>query len=131
MAIQMLLPPLGAVQTEPQAIRLRIEDGAQELEVALDKPICLGRIDPVSGRSTVIDLEASGGLEKGVSRCHARLSKQGAELVIEDLGSRNGTYLNAQRLLPFTPQIVQDGDYLHLGLLLVQVKILTGPAGRN
>lgn len=36
--------------------------------------------------------------EEGVSRYHARLSIDGTELVLEDLGSTNGTYVNSKRV---------------------------------
>ena len=108
---------LGAVQT----IQLKIDRVAEPLEVSLDKPVFLGRLDPIEGVDLVIDLEAFGGLEKGVSRCHARLVRQDDALVIEDLGSRNGTFVNAQRLEPHQPEALQDGDYLHLGLMMMQI----------
>lgn len=44
------------------------------------------------------DVEVSLPSDPVVSREHARLSRRGARLVIDDLGSRNGTWVDGQRL---------------------------------
>ncbi len=44
---------------------------------------------------------------------HARVSREGHLLVIEDLGSTNGTYLNEQPLTG--PQPLHDGDRIRIG----------------
>jgi LysM repeat protein len=48
-----------------------------------------------------------------VSRYHARLTWQGDKWVIEDLGSRNGTFINAQQIT--TPTILASGAQLRFG----------------
>ncbi len=44
---------------------------------------------------------------------HARIAKQGPVVVIEDLGSTNGTYLNDELLTG--PQPLHDGDRIRIG----------------
>lgn len=44
---------------------------------------------------------------------HARISREGHVVVIEDLGSTNGTYLNEQPLTG--PQPLHDGDRIRIG----------------
>ncbi len=44
---------------------------------------------------------------------HARISRQGRTLVIEDLGSTNGTYLNGELLNGPAP--LRDGDTIRIG----------------
>jgi predicted component of type VI protein secretion system len=44
---------------------------------------------------------------------HARISRQGHVVVIEDLGSTNGTYLNEQPLNG--PQPLHPGDRIRIG----------------
>jgi hypothetical protein len=44
---------------------------------------------------------------------HARISRQGPVVVIEDLGSTNGTYLNEELLTG--PQPLHDGDRIRIG----------------
>jgi len=48
-----------------------------------------------------------------VSRCHARVVVEGTAATIEDLGSKNGTYLNGQRLQQ--PVLLTDGDEIWIG----------------
>ena len=44
---------------------------------------------------------------------HARISRQGRAVVIEDLGSTNGTYLNEEPLSG--PQPLHEGDRIRIG----------------
>jgi DNA-binding winged helix-turn-helix (wHTH) protein len=50
---------------------------------------------------------------RGVSRRHARIVVGEDETVIEDLGSKNGTFLREQRLA--APMTLEDGDVVRLG----------------
>jgi len=49
----------------------------------------------------------------GVSRSHACLYSRENNLILEDCGSRNGTYLNGSRIAGRAP--VRDGDIIHVG----------------
>lgn len=60
-----------------------------------------------------------------VSRRHARIVVAGGGGVVEDLGSKNGTYVNDRRVEGPTP--VADGDQVRIGLLLFTLR-LTSPA---
>ena len=51
--------------------------------------------------------------DAGVSRHHARLSRQAGALFLEDLGSSAGTFVNGRRVSARTP--VQAGDDLRIG----------------
>src|SRR5438445_2158219 len=63
------------------------------------------------GRSSMNDLPIS---DKMLSRQHARIVKDDdGGLVVEDLGSRNGTFLNGDRLA--MPQPLKAGDRITLG----------------
>ncbi|HEY8075530.1 MAG TPA: FHA domain-containing protein, partial [Labilithrix sp.] len=46
--------------------------------------------------------------EVGVSRVHARLRRLGPEVVIEDAGSANGTFVNGRRIQE--PTVLKEGD---------------------
>lgn len=61
--------------------------------------------------------------DRFLSRQHSRLFRQGGELLVEDLGSRNGTLLNGQKVLRPTP--VQPGDVLAISN--TQIRILEPP----
>ena len=58
----------------------------------------------------------------GVSRRHARILAEGDRFTLEDLGSKNGTYLRDQRLSPSAE--LADGDELRLGQTLLVFRIL-------
>ena len=50
-----------------------------------------------------------------VSRHHARIRNEGAEWIVEDLGSKNGTGVNGTPLAGPTP--VHEGDVLTFGMI--------------
>ncbi len=117
-------PPLS---TRPLTIRLRIatqagmNNGARELQVSLVKPIRLGRTDPMYDIFPEVDLTQDMGREQGVSREHTCIFQQGNTVKIEDLGSTNGTLLNGERLDPYMPETLRDGDQFQMGELLIEV----------
>lgn len=51
-------------------------------------------------------------IDDGVSRKHARLLIQANRIVIEDLGSRNGTFVNGQKI---SSHELHDGDKIEVG----------------
>jgi DNA-binding winged helix-turn-helix (wHTH) protein len=53
----------------------------------------------------------------GVSRHHARIVVAGGEATLEDLGSKNGTFLRGQRLE--APTLLSDGERFQLGRQLL------------
>lgn len=63
----------------------------------------------ILGRSPDCDVVLDAG---AVSRQHARIVRRGDELLLEDLKSRNGTYLNGQALSQ--PTGLSDGDLLRI-----------------
>ena len=57
-----------------------------------------------------------------VSRHHARVRVSSTEVTIEDLSSKNGTYLRNERLL--SPSPLTDGDEIRLGSVVVKLRIV-------
>jgi pSer/pThr/pTyr-binding forkhead associated (FHA) protein len=68
------------------------------------------------GRDLANDVPIS---DPEVSRRHARFIMQADGIVIEDLGSTNGTFINGQRIS--TPQILHAGDVITFGENIVMV----------
>jgi DNA-binding winged helix-turn-helix (wHTH) protein len=62
----------------------------------------------------------------GVSRHHARILVSNGEATLEDLGSKNGTYLKGERI---TSAHLSDGDEIRLGTasLTFRIKAPLGP----
>jgi RNA polymerase subunit RPABC4/transcription elongation factor Spt4 len=77
--------------------------------------VVVGRADALSGVTPDLNLEPYAGELAGLSRRHARLWIQQDQYWIEDLNSVNWTYLNQQRLTPEQPQLLNDGDLLRMG----------------
>jgi len=57
-----------------------------------------------------------------VSRCHARIVVAGTTATIEDLGSKNGTYLNGQRLQKTA--LLANGDEIWIGRSVARLRFL-------
>jgi hypothetical protein len=85
----------------------------------LNNPVLLGRqfLLDQEEQCDRLDLTDLGGFEHGVSRVHCLLQRRGTCLVVIDLGSSNGTYLNDLRLLPHQEYVLTHGDRLILGTL--------------
>ena len=61
-----------------------------------------------------------------VSRRHARIRISGTEAVIEDLGSKNGTFVSGERVS--TPVQLKDGDEIRIGSVVSRFR-MTLPKG--
>jgi DNA-binding winged helix-turn-helix (wHTH) protein len=60
----------------------------------------------------------------GVSRQHARIVVASEGATLEDLGSKNGTYLHEQRVTSASP--LADGDVFRLGRLVLEFRLVQG-----
>jgi hypothetical protein len=58
-----------------------------------------------------------------VSRRHARILVEGPLVTIEDLGSKNGTYVGARRLA--APRRLDDGDEILIGSALLTFRVFS------
>jgi predicted component of type VI protein secretion system len=63
-----------------------------------------------------------------VSRRHARISVQGGAVVVEDLGSTNGTYVNDQPIN--APRALNPGDKVRIGLTVLELRTRQQVAAR-
>jgi hypothetical protein len=90
------------------------------LTVEPDRPLLLGRGSSAQGE---IDLDQYDALTHGVSRKHAMLRPDAREdqLLLVDMGSTNGTFVNEEQLSPNLPYTVHDGDTIRLGRLVMHV----------
>ena len=113
----------GSKISEPWGVRLTIGNRRREIEVSLDRIIFLGRVDPSSDVFPDVDLTEHGP-GKNISRRHASIQKREGRITIEDMGSVNGTYVNGNRLEPYLPVTLRNGDILHLGRLRVEVEVV-------
>lgn len=102
-----------------------IEIGRTSTPLVLRLPpkraLILGRDDPAASDRPDIDLIPYGGFQLGISRRHAALEISGKRLMISDLKSSNGTFLNGERLDPHEPYQVRDGDEVRLGNMHLKI----------
>lgn len=106
----------GAIKT----LVLSIEEGGR-IELPLSKEVIIGRLDAGRAIFPDVDLTNEQGIDKGISRRHARISRRETQVFLEDLNSLNGTFLNATRLVPELPYPLKDGDQVQLGKLLLTI----------
>lgn len=74
------------------------------------KTFLLEKEEILLGRDLANDIPIS---DPEISRRHARFMMQGDSILIEDLGSTNGSFLNGQRIS--SPQQLRAGDVITLG----------------
>jgi hypothetical protein len=91
-----------------------------------------GRDEFTMGRTTErqpippdIDLSAYNAFSSGVSRRHATIRRRGSRVVVLDLDSANGTYVNGKRLGPRQEEPLANGDVIALGKLKIQIRLKT------
>ncbi|MHB8750669.1 MAG: FHA domain-containing protein [Aggregatilineales bacterium] len=104
----------------PHTIALYVGSRREPLIVVVVQQAILGR-EALHDAQVRIDLTHYGGLQKGVSRQHAALKRANNNLVVEDLASRNGTWLNDELLQPYQPAPITSGARLRLGHLELEI----------
>jgi hypothetical protein len=104
-------------------ISLHLIESGQVLPLADRTEFTLGR--SAEGQPIVpdVDLTSYNAYANGVSRLHAAIKLVNNRIVVVDLGSSNGTYLNGVRLSPYIETPVSHGDLIYLGKLKIQVLI--------
>ncbi|HLA43088.1 MAG TPA: FHA domain-containing protein [Aggregatilineales bacterium] len=101
---------------------LKVVDFDDEILCDLSKGwFTLGR-KPQEEDSVHIDFSRYDAADTGVSRLHARITRMHAVLLLEDLGTLNGTYVNRERISAIDPCVLCNGDDIHLGNFRLKVE---------
>ncbi len=92
--------------------QLRVVEPAEQMgrTYDLDDELTLGR---AAGCRVVVD-------DTFVSQIHARVSQRDDQILVEDLGSTNGTYLNRRRVAG--PMVMAPGDRLQVGNTVLELR---------
>lgn len=91
---------------------LVVDDGSNATKVF---PVTRGSL--TIGRATTADIRLD---NAHISRHHARLNRQGELLLVEDLNTVNGTFVNGQAIT--TPYALQPGDLISFGSCTIRVE---------
>jgi pSer/pThr/pTyr-binding forkhead associated (FHA) protein len=95
-----------------------------ERRAGAELPVLIAQTGPLNGQrwilegDLVVGRDPSCGLviaDRQVSRFHARFSRSGDGVILEDLGSKNGTFCNGTRLEE--PVVLSDGDLVQVSLV--------------
>jgi benzoyl-CoA reductase/2-hydroxyglutaryl-CoA dehydratase subunit BcrC/BadD/HgdB len=123
-APQPAAPPAAQPVPPPRATQMTkfrlVTSSGQEIPLSRDNSYILGRDSSKS--PTEIDLTSYGGdASQGVSRSHARLVVTRSRCFLEDLGSKNGTYVNGRRLGSGERCPMTGGEQVTLGRFTLRV----------
>ncbi len=102
-------------------VTLHLLDTGQVLPLAERNEFTLGRVSEGQPIMPDIDLSPYQAYASGVSRLHAVIKRDANRVLLMDLGSSNGTYVNGKRLNPNVEQLLSNGDVIALGKLKIQV----------
>jgi FHA domain len=103
------------------SVALYVDDTEEPLILEVVRQAILGRHEANSRSQPRVDLTPYRAYEKGVSRLHAIIRRGDTGLMVEDLASTNGTWLNDSALEPYIGKPLKSGDRLRLGKLIIEI----------
>ena len=120
--------PLANVQSQSAqevtyTVKFRIEGEEIPLTLVPSQRAMMGRQAPFMLQVPDVDLTAYNAAEHGISRVHAVIDCTRNALHITDLDSRNGTFVNGEKLHPFNAHVLRHTDTIRLGSLSLEVII--------
>jgi len=101
-----------AMVRQLEELLIHVPDGSFQVIPVTAEPISVGR----APSNTLAYPE-----DNGLSRQHFVIERAGADLVLRDLGSKNGTELNAQRVSGST--VLKPGDRIRAGRLAIDYRV--------
>jgi hypothetical protein len=103
------------------SIIVHIRNADEPMILEPSQRIIFGRSDANSIVHPDVDLTPYGAVDMGVSRQHAAIEIGEETVMLIDVGSSNGTFLNGQRLLPNQQRVLRDGDEVRFGKLVAHI----------
>lgn len=102
-------------------ISLHLLESGQIIPISNRSEFTMGRSSENQPIMPDVDFASYKAYEYGVSRLHAAVRMLNGLVIVMDLGSSNGTYLNGTRLQPNVEHPLKHGDTLALGKLKMQI----------
>lgn len=112
----------------PWVVELKASPMPQPIRAQFEKKLVIGRYDRATNVKPDVDLTPYNAEQHGISRQHAALVAKSTQLMVVDLNSGNGTFLNGTRLPPHQETPLRGEDHLLLGTLEMEVKVLLAPS---
>lgn len=106
-----------------RTVSLYVQGRTQPITVDNNAHIVLGRRTVSDDVFVTVDLTTADAHKLGVSRRHAVIRLIGEAVMIKDLGSTNGTYVNNTRLIAGQQYALRSGDELRLGKLVLRFMV--------
>jgi hypothetical protein len=107
---------------------IRVAGELKPMYVHIEKELLIGRRTETS-QDALLDLTILNAVNLGVSRRHALIKRTATGFEVTDLSSRNGTWLNTERLIPHKPYPLESGSLIRLGHL--QLLIMYQPVRKK
>lgn len=121
---------ISPLATSPQSaqqviysVTFRVEGEEIPLTLAPSQRAMMGRQAPYMLQVPDVDLTIFNAAEHGISRVHAVIDCTRNGIQITDLDSRNGTFVNGEKVHPFNAHVLRHGDTVRLGGLSLEVVI--------
>lgn len=102
-------------------VSLHLLDSGHVLSFSDRSEFTLGRLSENQPIEPDVDLSPFKAFDNGVSRLHAVIRHVDDNVILVDLGSSNGTYINGIRIMPNAEQQLRHGDIVALGKLKMQI----------
>jgi pSer/pThr/pTyr-binding forkhead associated (FHA) protein len=123
-----MAPPMNAQMASPVSeadavISLLVTETGQVLHLAGRSEYTIGRISDGQPILPDVDLSTYDAFSQGVSRLHVSLKITKNGVVVNDLGSSNGTRVNGKKIIPHVEYLINHGDTLALGKFKFQILI--------
>ncbi|MEM7480259.1 MAG: cyclic nucleotide-binding domain-containing protein [Acidobacteriota bacterium] len=102
---------------------LRHEESGMKFPLSSGSETMIGRKDPVTGIFPDIDLSPID-TQRSISRRHAKIYRRGDTLYLsEEIGTMNGTFVNANRLVKGVPAEIKAGDEVRCGVIPLVLEV--------
>jgi hypothetical protein len=114
-------PPAVPAPPSDNWATLHLLDTGRVLPLTEHNEFTMGR--SIEGQSMIpdVDLSPYDAYARGVSRLHAVIKREIGQVVLVDLDSANGTFINGRRLTPKEDHVLANGDVIALGKLKIQI----------
>ncbi len=105
------------------AVKFLVEGEEIPLSLVPAQRAIMGRQAPFMLQVPDVDLTGYNAAEHGISRVHAVIDCSRTGLQITDLDSRNGTFVNGEKLHPYNAHILRHSDTVRLGSMSLEVVV--------